>query len=157
MIKIEKNEVRKGQLVGTDHVDNIIRNYKRERWINNSKHIGKEDSLSVWYSLEALEEFLALAKQYGGDGIKVYFGAYDEAHAPDPMYVDRQTVVFVATKEKQTPNGVANKDLYINTEAGNSVLAFNSGTMCPPFCNGGNDGTIGITILDKGDEGFIVT
>ncbi|MBL0134910.1 MAG: hypothetical protein IPP79_13430 [Chitinophagaceae bacterium] len=39
-----------GKFVDSKHTDNVIRNYKQERWVQNSKHIGKEDSLSAWYS-----------------------------------------------------------------------------------------------------------
>ena len=156
MIKIEKKAVRAGKLVGTEHVNNVIRNYKRERWVHNSKRIGKEDSLSVWYSVEELEEFLGLVKEHGGDGIKLYFGAYDEKDAPKPLYEGRQTVVFVATKAKDTINGTSNKDLYINSESGPTILAFNMGSLCPPICNSSNDDNIGITILDKGEDGIVI-
>jgi hypothetical protein len=54
MLTIEKKTVKAGKLVDTAHVDTIIRNYKKERWVHNSKRLGKEDSLSVWYSIEEL-------------------------------------------------------------------------------------------------------
>jgi hypothetical protein len=63
-------------------------------------------------------------------------------------------VVFVATKEKETETGVINKDVYINTDKGNSILAYNAGKLCPPFCGHGVDTEIGITILDKGKDGI---
>ena len=156
MSVIQKKSVKAGKLVNTEHVNTVIRNYKQERWIHNSKRLGKEDSLSVWYSLEELEGFLARAKDHGGDGIKLYFGAYDQEHAPQPLYAGRQTVVLVATKEKETENGTVNKDIYINTEKGTSILAYNAGHLCPPFCNTLDDNGIGITIVDKGDEGMAV-
>lgn len=157
MLKTIKKSVKAGKLVDTKHVDSVIRNYKQERWVHNSKRIGKEDSLSVWYSLEELEAFLAKAKDHGSDGIKIYFGAYDKKVAPEPMYEGRQTVVLVATKEKETETGVINKDVYINTGNGNSILAFNAGRICPPMCGHGVDTEIGITIIDKGKDGFIVS
>lgn len=143
--------------VDTAHVDNAIRNYKQERWAQNSQRIGKEDSLSVWYSIEELEEFIALSKEHGADGLKLYFGAYDKDFSKQPLYAGRQTVVIVATKHKESEDGVNNhnnKDIYIQTEKGSSILAYNMGTICPPFCT--KDGTIGVTILDKGDEGLAV-
>jgi hypothetical protein len=156
MLAIKKKSLKVGKLVNTEHANTVIRNYKQERWIHNSKRLGKEDSLSVWYSLEELEEFLANAKDHGGDGIKLYFGAYDQEHAPQPLYAGRQTIVLVATKEKETVNGTVNKDIYINTEKGATILAYNAGHLCPPYCNTGNDNGIGITIVDKGDEGLAV-
>ena len=155
MLTIEKKTLKAGKFVDTNHVDTVIKNYKRERWVHNSKRIGKEDSLSIWYSVQELGEFLQKASEHGADGIKIYFGAYDEVDAPKPLYAGRQTVVLVATKQKETETGVVNKDIYINTDKGHTILAYNVGGMCPPFCSG-ND-SIGITIVDKGDEGVVVT
>ena len=157
MFKTQVKSVKVGKLVNTDHVNTVISNYKKERWANNSKHIGKEDSLSVWYSVEELEEFLEKVKENGGDGIKMYFGAYSKEHAPQPLYTDRQTIVLVATKVKETATGEVNKDLYICDETGNTILAYNAGNLCPPFCKPTDDfGGIGITIVDKGEEGIVI-
>ena len=157
MFKFKKKSVKAGKLVGTAHVNSVIRNYKKERWVQNSKRLGKEDSLSVWYSVEELEEFLAKAKEHGGDGIKMYFGAYDEQHAPDPLYIGRQTIVLVATKKKEMDNGEVDKDVYLSTAHGSNILAYNAGKICPPYCNTGDDyGGLGITIVDKGKEGMII-
>jgi hypothetical protein len=156
MLTIEKKTVKAGKLVDTAHVDTIIRNYKKERWVHNSKRLGKEDSLSVWYSIEELEEFLALAKTHGADGLKLYFGAYDKEHAPKELYKGRQTVVLVATKQKETENGRVNKDVYIGTEQGNSILAYNVGNLCPPWCREFGGEEIGITIVDKGQDGLAI-
>jgi hypothetical protein len=159
MLTLNKKSLKVGKLVDTNHVDTVIKNYKQERWVHNSRRIGKEDSLSVWYSIEELEEFLALAKTHGGDGIKIYFGAYgSEQEAPKKLYAHRQTVVLVATKAKEDTTGATNKDIYISTEKGNSILAYNVGSVCPPFCGefGGGDGGIGITILDKGEDGLAI-
>jgi hypothetical protein len=105
--------------------------------------------------VEELEQFLAKAKDHGADGIKLYFGAYDKDHAPQPLYEGRQTVVLVATKDKETENGSVTKDVYITTENGTSILAYNVGRICPPICNTGDDG-LGITIVDKGKDGMVI-
>ena len=158
MTKTQKKSLKVGKPVGTDHVNTVVRNYKKERWVHNSRRLGKEDSLSVWYSIEELEEFIGIAKNHGADGIKLYFGAYDENYKDEPLYAGRQTVVLVATKHKITEAGESNKDLYVQTDRGTTtIMAWNAGAVCPPFC-GPKDGfgDLGITILDKGDEGFIV-
>jgi len=158
MTKTQKKSLKVGKPVGTDHVNTVVRNYKKERWVHNSRRLGKEDSLSVWYSIEELEEFIGIAKNHGADGIKLYFGAYDENYKDEPLYAGRQTVVLVATKHKITEAGESNKDLYVQTDKGTTtIMAWNAGAVCPPFC-GPKDGfgDLGITILDKGDEGFIV-
>jgi hypothetical protein len=153
MLTIEKKSLKVGKFVNTDHVDSVIRNYKQDRWVHNSERLGKEDSLSVWHSIEELEELIAKAKENGGDGIRFYFAAYPKDYSQQPLYAGRQTIVMVATKQKDTENGPANKD------KGTEILAFNSGAICPPFCKprgiDGDDG-LGIAIIDKGQEGLFV-
>jgi hypothetical protein len=72
----QKTQQTGGQLVDRAHVDELVRNYKKDRWAQNSARIGKEDSLSSWYNLDALEEFLKMARENNADGIKMYFGVY---------------------------------------------------------------------------------
>jgi hypothetical protein len=167
MTTIQKKSLKVGRYVDTNHVDTVIRNYKRERWVHNSEHIGKEDSLSVWYSVEELEEFIQKIKNHGGDGIKMYFGAYSDNYDVRPEYSSRQTIVMVATRSKETETGVANKDLYVNP---GQILAYNMGGVCPPTCSSGGTnkpsgpgdssaddwGGIGVTIVDRGPKGFTV-
>ena len=162
MLTIEKKSVKVGKLVDTKHVDTVIKNYKKERWVHNSKRIGKEDSLSAWLTIEELEEFLEMIKAQGGDGLRLYWAAYSHDEAPKELYKGRQTVVFVGTKQKVTQTGkINNKDIYVNKEDGDtSILAYNAVNMCPPFCNESEPddlGGIGITIIDKGDEGMMIS
>jgi len=162
MVTLEKKSVKVGNYVGTNHVDTVIRNYKQERWVHNSERLGKEDSLSVWYSVEELEDFLATVKAQGGDGIKMYFGAYSPDYTGNPLYAGRQTIVMVATRQKETPTGIADKDLYIQTEKGSSILAYNIGRLCPPLCttvgNGGqiDDDGLGVILIDRGNDGMVI-
>src|SRR5688572_10392825 len=110
MITIQKKSLRVGKQVNTNHVNSVIKNYKQERWVHNSRRLGKEDSLSVWYSIEELEEFIAMSKEHGADGIKMYFGTYDKDYKENALYAGRQTIALVATKNKITPEGATNKD-----------------------------------------------
>jgi hypothetical protein len=154
-----------GKYVNTAQVDEVIRTYKKERWIHNTERIGKEDSLSGWYSLEEMEAFLANAKEYGADGIRFYFGAYPANYQEVPEYAGRQTFVMVGTKNKVTGKGSFDKDIYINNESGHSILAYNGVKICPPKCGGGGEDSgltgmddfgLGITIIDKTDGGTVV-
>lgn len=159
MVKTQKKSVKVGKLVGSAHVDAAIRNYKQERWVHNSRRLGKEDSLSVWYSLEELQEFFEMARENGADGIRLYYGAYDADYSEQPLYAGRQTVMLVATKNRPTEDGCYDKDIYVQTDKGTDILAYNAGRLCPPLCaDFGDDdfGGIGITIVDKGTEGLIV-
>jgi len=157
MFTIQSKTRKAGRFVSNTHVDTVIRNYKQERWVNNSKHIGKEDSLSVWYSVAEIEEFLEKAKMYGADGVKFYFAAYDKNFEEQPLYAGRQTLVMVATQAKEGPTGTVDKDLYISSGSGSSILAYNVGKLCPPYCGKPSAGEdIGIAIVDRGEEGLSV-
>jgi hypothetical protein len=157
MLTIGKKSVRVGKLVDSKHVDTVIKDYKKERWVHNSKRLGKEDSLSAWLTVEEMEDFLNMIKAQGGDGMRIYFGAYSHDEAPKELYKGRQTVVFVGTKQKETEEGTMNnKDIYINTENGTSILAYNAIHLCPPFCKELDPDEIGITIIDKGEDGLAI-
>lgn len=160
MQTIETKSLKVGKYVNTAHVDTVIRNYKQERWVQNSERIGKEDSLSAWWSVEELEGFIEHAKTHGADGVKFYFAAYDKESAPIPEYEDRQTLVMVATKQKENADGTTkNKDIYITTDKGSSIVAYNMGSLCPPFCGQSQEHDnieIGVTLVDTGDKGFVV-
>jgi hypothetical protein len=159
---IEKKSLRVGKYVDTNHVDTVIRNYKQERWVHNSERLGKEDSMSAWYSIEELEEFIEKVKDHGGNGIKFYFAAYSHDYVDVPEYAGRQTIVMVASKGKRSATRIDNKDIYVSTVKGSTILAYNSGQLCPPFCYPGSAdnedswGGIGTTLIDRGDNGMVI-
>lgn len=163
MTAIEKKSLKVGRYVDTAHVDTVIREYKQTRWVENSEKIGKEDSRSIWYSIEELEEFFLRCKSHGADGVRIYFGVYPSDY--DSINAGMQTTVFVATKNKEYEYGPDNKDLYISTENGTQILAYNNGGICPIICPGGKRsgtgdaddwGEIGVTLIDRGDKGLSV-
>jgi hypothetical protein len=140
MSTIEQKTVKAGRYVTTEHVDSLIRNYKKERWMQNSERIGKEDTLGVWLSVEELEEFIQTSKMYGADGVRVCFGVYGEnARAPRPEMVGKQTVAFVATSSEMDDRGqMVNNDIYVERNEKTSILAYNmiywpaTGPTTPP-------------------------
>jgi hypothetical protein len=126
-----------GQFVDNNHVTMLRENYKQNRWMANSEHLGKPDSLSVWYSLDELKQYIATAEAAGADGIRVYFGVYPSVFPENILLQDRQTIVFVATQQKSSETGkTENKDLYVSTPKGPEIVAFNFGLPCPPACVG---------------------
>jgi hypothetical protein len=158
---IEKKSLRVGKYVDTNHVDTLVRTYKQERWAANSERLGKEDSLSVWYSVEEMEEFIKKAKQAGANGIRMHFGVYPEGFDNVTTGAGRQTIVLVANKQKHFEGGFGEKNVYINTENGPHILAYNFGTVCPNYCpipQGESDswGGIGTTLVDRGDKGMLI-
>jgi hypothetical protein len=165
MLTIEKKSLRVGRFVDTQHVTTGINNYKKERWAQNSERIGKEDSMSVWYSIEEMEEFLATAKQNGANGVRMYFAVYSNDYKATPEYQNRQTIMMVASKAKRTEKGLESRDVYVGTETGSTILAYNAGSICPPFnCPPGGKGGIadaddwgvGNTLIDCGDNGVFI-
>ncbi|TWW01946.1 hypothetical protein [Chitinophaga pinensis] len=126
-----------GQFVDNKHVSMLRENYRENRWRANSERLGKADSLSVWYSLDELKQYIQTAEAAGADGIRVYFGVYPSVFPDNILLQDRQTIVFVGTQQKQSETGkTENKDLYISTPKGPEIIAFNYGLPCPPGCVG---------------------
>lgn len=162
MTAIEKKSLKVGRYVDTAHVDTVIREYKQTRWAQNSERIGMEDTRSLWYSIEELEEFFSKCKSHGADGVRIYFGVYPKDF--DTVYAGRQTAVLVATKNKEYEIGSDNKDVYISTENGTQILAYNMSQQCPHWCPGGKGqsgdsddwGDIGVTLIDRGDKGLSI-
>ncbi|OQP46995.1 hypothetical protein A4H97_05620 [Niastella yeongjuensis] len=155
MTTIEKKSLRAGRFVDTQHVDTLIRTYKQERWIHNSERMGREDSLSLFYSIEELEDFLAKAKEAGANTVTLHFGVYPENFTEKPTHAGKQTTVLVATDHQQTEAGVSHKNVYIDTNKGKQLLAYNVGTWPPGGVETDYDG-LGITIVDKGNDGMVV-
>lgn len=157
MTTIEKKSVRVGKFVDANHVNTLIRTYKQERWAQNSERIGGEDSLSLFYSIEELEEFLQKAKQAGANGVSVHFGVYPKNFNEREGYAGKQTTVFVATDRQETENGISHRNVYQQTNQGKQLVAYNMGSW-PPGSGTDNDdwGGFGITIIDKGDQGMVV-
>ncbi len=130
-----KSYVRTKKSDSTNDVENFIREYKQKRWVPNSERIGKADSLSAWYSVEELEEFLALAKSNGGDGVRFFYGAFPEDYAAKPEYAGRQTLVMIATKSRTTEDGcVADKNIYRKNNGRVEILSGGIPRTCPPVC-----------------------
>ena len=158
MTTLQKISVKVNKASSTVNADTLIREYKQTRWVPNSDRINKPDSLSAWYSIEDIENFLAIAKTKGGDGIKFYFGAYPENYLSTPEYAGRQTLVMVATRSKESEKGkIANKDLYFSNNGQLKILSGNGPLLCPPICNSNSEGgmgDLGITIIDKGEKGM---
>ena len=152
MLTIEKKSLKVGKYVSTQHVDEVVRNYKQERWIQNSERIGQDDTLSGWWSIEEMEEFLQNAKMNGADGVRMYFGAYSKDYAEKKEYAGKQTLVMVATEQNETVQGeVVNKDIYINDGNKKDILAYNMIQISPKA-----SAEIGVTLIDKGEKGMIV-
>jgi hypothetical protein len=153
----EKNYVKAKRSRKTEDAETFIREYKQKRWVQNSERIGKADSLSAWYSIEELQNFIDVAKSHRGDGVRIFFGAYPEDYAEQPEYAGRQTLVMVATKSRSTEGRfVTDKNIYVTTNGRIDILSTTNPRPCPPFCPppDGGIGDFGITIVDRGLKGM---
>jgi len=140
-----------------ENAETFIREYKQKRWVQNSERIGKADSLSAWYSVAELEDFLALAKSNGGDGVRFFYGAFPQDYTAKPEYAGRQTLVMVATKSRTTGNGcTTDKNIYTKKNGRFEILSGIIPKGCPPSCPppDGGMGDFGITIVDRGSKGM---
>jgi hypothetical protein len=138
MNTIEKKSVNAGQFATKQEVDTLTSTYKQERWAANSDRMGKADSLSVWFTLEELEGFLANVKDNGGDSVRFHFGVFPEGYSI-PEFVGRQTIVMVGNRTKDG-SYTSSKELYANNENQPEIVAYNGGIICPPYCGTGGKG-----------------
>jgi len=156
MSTIEKKSLKVGKYVDNEHVNTVISNYKKERWVQNSQRLGKSDSLSLWLSVEEMEEFIETIKLHGGDGIRMYFAVYPNETDGVKGKDGRQSMVFVATRSKEEETGEINhKDIYTTKKDKPAILAYNMINYCPPYCQGGLGGP-GITIIEDANNGMSV-
>jgi hypothetical protein len=135
MNTIEKKSVNAGKCTTKQEVDNLITSYKKERWAANSDQLGKADSLSVWFSVEDVEAFLAKVKTNGGNGIRMHFGVYSAENAIEPEFEGRQTLVMIGNRSSDG-SFASSKELYASNGGKPEIVALAGGLPCPPFCGG---------------------
>lgn len=130
---IEKKSVSAGQFASKQEVDTFIRAYKQERWIHNSEHLGKEDSLSTWFTVEELEQFIDTVKLHGGNGVRFHFGIFPEGYGNNPEFAGRQTIVMIGTRSKDATFHNS-KELRVSDGKELRPVALAGGFPCPAFC-----------------------
>jgi hypothetical protein len=161
MNTIEKKSVNAGNYVTKQEVDTLIRSYKQERWADNSERMGQADSLSVWFSVEDLENFIETVKSNGGNGVRMHFGVYSAENAPQAILEGRQTIVMVGNRSS---DGTAetSKQLFSHKNGQPEIVASLGGIPCPPLCGSGvglraTSNVIGsATLIDRGEKGMSV-
>ena len=147
MNTIEKKSVKAGKRVSKQEVDTLISSYKQERWAANSDRLGKADSLSVWFTVEEVEAFLAAVKENGGNGVRLHFGVFNAENAAQPEFEGRQTVVMVGNRSNDGTYA-SSKELYSNKNGKPEVVALGGGIICPPFCGNGGLGKASLVVRE---------
>src|SRR6201996_9745500 len=82
-----------------NEMNNLTSAYKQDRWAANTEKLGRADSLSIWYTVEELENFLNEVKAHGGNGVRIHLGVFPEGYRK-PELVGMQTAVMVATRSQ---------------------------------------------------------
>lgn len=164
MNTIEKKSVNAGKYVNKQEVDTLIRSYKQERWADNSERMGKADSLSVWFSVEDLENFIETVKSNGGNGVRMHFGVFSAENATVPEFEGRQTLVMIGNRSNDGSYKTS-KELFTSNNGKPEIVALAGGFICPPYCGSGvgsgggkaNNGvTLGSALIDRGEKGMSV-
>lgn len=162
MNTIEKKSVNAGKSVTKQEVNALVRSYKQERWADNSERLGKADSLSVWFSIEDMENFLDTVKANGGNGVRFHFGVFTTETATQPEFEGRQTVVMIGNRSTDGTYETS-KELFTNKSGQPEIVALGGGIICPPFCGtGGSVGKLKMpalgssALIDRGEKGMSV-
>jgi hypothetical protein len=163
MNTIEKKSVNVGVYVSKNEMDTLTGAYKQERWADNSERLGKADSLSVWFTVEEVEAFLAKVKANGGNGVRFHYGVFNAENAPEPEFEGRQTLVMAGNRSSDGTYN-SSKQLFSNNNGKPEIVALAGGILCPPFCGTGGGGigkstvpALGSSVLiDRGEKGMSV-
>src|ERR1700753_1600300 len=115
MNTIEKKSVNTANLISRQQVDTLTGTYKKERWADNSERMERTDSLSVWFSVEEIEAFLAKVKDNGGNAVRMHFGVISEGMGARPEVEGLQTLVMIGNRSKDG-SFETSRELLVNSQ-----------------------------------------
>lgn len=143
--------------IGTELASERIGNYSSKHSMLSTA-LGKDDTRSVWYSRDHIVKLLEEIDYANGDGMRIFFGAYESAHGD---YGGQTCLLMVVTREVTVGENTIHQNVILENEpdfSERSILErqfpiwggqeeflkrkrdFNHGSPCPPIC----DGTDGI-------------
>jgi hypothetical protein len=150
MNTIAEKSVKAENYVSKNEMNALTTAYKQDRWAANTERLGRADSLSIWYTVEELENFLNEVKANGGNGVRIHFGVFPENYRK-PELAGMQTVVLVANRSKDGSLQNA-KELLVNENGTPEILALDGPIPCPPYCGIG----FGVTSSSLGKPTLII-
>jgi len=120
-----------------------------------SQVIGKEETKSIWFSFEQMQElweeilFQTINNKKNVSGTRVYLTSYRAGS----RFEKQMGVVFVLTENIGTDESPKHKDFFIEEQSGFEnrpdptnedgkplvILGLDHGTPCPPDCSGDQD------------------
>lgn len=107
--------------------------------------LGKEDTRSIWYTRDHIAKLLEEIDYLGGDGLRIYLGAYENGHE----FEGQLCLVMNATREQSTGGVISHVDVLLEEEpdfTDRSTASrdfepttkkpkdYNFGSPCPPRC-----------------------
>jgi hypothetical protein len=119
-----------------------------------TEKMGKPDTKNIWYSKKHIAQLLEEIVHAEGDGIRFYFGTYEEGH----QFAGQTCICMLITKEKIVGDDIfhenvlienapdfamrssASRELKIMPDDGNDPKRkreLNYGSPCPPLCDEG--------------------
>ncbi len=139
-----------GREVSSQRVNNFVNN----KYQLLSDELEKPDTRSIWYSKDHIAGLLDEIEHAGGDGLRIYFGAYDMAQE---SVGGQMCLVMTPTREFKEGNLILHKnvvlekepDFYLRSTNSREMILpasnddslpmekqFNYGSPCPPLCEG---------------------
>lgn len=121
------------------YVNNFGRNHAFDSIPATSLTQESPNTRVVWFELKKLKAFINKIEKENGDGVRIYFAAYDSTyspknpHAPDKMYWGHNTLILVPTRDS---SGI-HMDYFKVKNAGKGMdsdapTAVNRAGLCPP-------------------------
>jgi hypothetical protein len=129
--------------IDSGSVNQRVKNFQTIKHPLLSQAIGREESSSAWYSIKHLEEIMRELYYLNADGVRVYFGSYDQSHE---KYPGQLCLLFVPTAYNEAANKHA--DIIIDQEENFGIRkmaepqqvedffkGLNFGALCKPDCD----------------------
>lgn len=140
--------------IGRQLTSQRIQNYSATKYGLLSQAIGKPDTKSVWYSKEHLVKLMEELEHLNGDGLRIYFGSYENNHE---QFAGQTCLLMAVTRKKITADGrEAHENIVLEQEPdfeeraarpkalplwliGSEIQGrkkdYNHGSPCPPLCD----------------------
>ena len=114
-----------------------------------TQQLGREDTRSIWYTREHIAKLLEEIDAAQGDGIRLYFGAYETGHE----FAGQLCLVMNVTRERNVAGSISHINVVQEDEPsfatrsqqerstnvlGGSIKDYNFGSPCPPRCADGD-------------------
>ncbi len=131
-----------GEIIPHEVAKKLVDNYKAKKKprLDDTAGTKKKETTSVWFDYAFCEMLMKDLKRGEINGLRIYFGAYDETHSKEENK-NKMTVVLVTTtgsREAQRDEDDIQGDDDLTPSAGEKDLLYeyNEGKLCPPKCQG---------------------